>query len=116
MTTFAIPSAGCRSPSQRPHCSPASLPACVPLVVGGAAVGAGLVATDRRSSGAQLDDQGIELRGAARIREIANDQMYVSVTSFNRQVLLTGKRGQRGRPPARGAGDPGCRQRALGGQ
>ncbi len=68
----------------------AALAGCVPLVVGGAAAGAGLVATDRRTSGAQLDDQGIELRGAARIREIANDQMYVSVTSFNRQVLLTG--------------------------
>ncbi len=67
-----------------------SLTACVPLVVGGAAAGAGLVATDRRTSGAQLDDQGIELRGAARIRDIANDQMYVSITSFNRQVLLTG--------------------------
>ena len=68
----------------------ASLTACVPLVVGGAAAGAGLVATDRRTSGAQLDDQGIELRGAARIRDIANDQMYVSITSYNRQVLLTG--------------------------
>jgi len=69
----------------------AGLSACVPLVVGGAAaVGAGMVATDRRSSGAQLDDQAIELRGAARVREIANDNMYVSVTSFNRQVLLTG--------------------------
>ncbi len=67
------------------------LSACVPLVVGGAAVvGAGMVATDRRSSGAQLDDQGIELRASARVREIANDQMYVSVTSYNRQVLLTG--------------------------
>lgn len=69
----------------------AGLSACVPLVVGGAAaVGVGMVATDRRSSGAQLDDQGIELRAAARVREIANDQMYVSVTSYNRQVLLTG--------------------------
>jgi osmotically-inducible protein OsmY len=69
----------------------ASLSACVPLVVGGAAVvGAGMVATDRRSSGAQLDDQSIELRASARVREIANDQMYVSVTSYNRQVLLTG--------------------------
>ncbi|WP_019657573.1 BON domain-containing protein [Variovorax atrisoli] len=68
-----------------------SLSACVPLVVGGAAVvGVGMVATDRRSSGAQLDDQGIELRAAARVRDIANDQMYVSVTSYNRQVLLTG--------------------------
>jgi osmotically-inducible protein OsmY len=69
----------------------AGLSACVPLVVGGAAVvGAGMVATDRRSSGAQIDDQGIELRASARVREIANDQMYVSVTSYNRQVLLTG--------------------------
>jgi osmotically-inducible protein OsmY len=69
----------------------AGLSACVPLVVGGAAVvGAGMVATDRRSSGAQLDDQGIELRGGARVREIANDQMYVTITSYNRQVLLTG--------------------------
>ena len=69
----------------------AGLTACVPLVIGGAAaVGVGMLATDRRSSGAQLDDQGIELRGAARVRDIANDEMYVSVTSFNRQVLLTG--------------------------
>ena len=71
----------------------ASLPACVPLVVGGAAVGAGLVATDRRSSGAQLDDQAIELRAMNRLHEIANDQMEIGVTSYNRQVLLTGSAG-----------------------
>jgi osmotically-inducible protein OsmY len=63
---------------------------CVPLVVGAGAVGAGMVATDRRSSGAQLDDTTIEVRGAARIRDIANDNMNVTVTSYNRQVLLTG--------------------------
>jgi osmotically-inducible protein OsmY len=67
----------------------AGLSACAPLVLGGAA-GAGMVATDRRSSGAQLDDETIELRAAARIREIAHAGMNVSVTSFNRQVLLTG--------------------------
>jgi osmotically-inducible protein OsmY len=67
-----------------------SLGGCVPLVVGAGAVGAGMVATDRRSSGAQLDDTTIEVRGAARIREIANDNMNVTVTSYNRQVLLTG--------------------------
>ena len=68
----------------------ATLVGCVPLVVGGAAVGAGMVATDRRSSGAQLDDTNIEVRGAARIRDIANDNMNVTVVSYNRQVLLTG--------------------------
>jgi len=67
-----------------------ALGGCVPLVVGGAAVGAGMVATDRRSSGAQLDDTNIELRGAARIRDIANDNMNVTVVSYNRKVLLTG--------------------------
>ncbi|AMM24391.1 BON domain-containing protein [Variovorax sp. PAMC 28711] len=68
-----------------------ALSGCVPLVVGGAAIaGAGMVATDRRSSGAQLDDQGIELRGAARIREIANDEMNITIVSFNRQVLMIG--------------------------
>jgi osmotically-inducible protein OsmY len=66
------------------------LGACVPLVVGAGAVGAGMVATDRRTSGAQLDDTTIEVRGAARIREIANDNMNVTVISYNRQVLLTG--------------------------
>lgn len=68
----------------------AALGGCVPLMVGAGAVGAGMVATDRRSSGAQLDDTTIEVRGAARIREIANDNMNVTVVSFNRQVLLTG--------------------------
>lgn len=68
-----------------------ALSACVPLVVGGAAAaGVGLMATDRRSSGAQLDDQAIELRAAARIREIANDQMNVTVISFNRTALVIG--------------------------
>ncbi|RYY94463.1 MAG: BON domain-containing protein [Comamonadaceae bacterium] len=69
----------------------AALSGCVPLVVGGAAVaGVGMVATDRRTSGAQLDDQGIELRGAARIRDIANDDMNITLVSYNRQVLMIG--------------------------
>ncbi|MEJ8855079.1 BON domain-containing protein [Variovorax robiniae] len=69
----------------------ASLPGCVPLVVGGTVVaGAGMVATDRRSSAVQLDDQAIELRGAARVSQIANDNMNVTVISYNRQVLLVG--------------------------
>lgn len=69
----------------------AGLPGCVPLVVGAAAVGGGMVATDRRTSGAQLDDEGIELRAGARVREISGDAAHVNITSFNRQVLLTGE-------------------------
>jgi osmotically-inducible protein OsmY len=68
----------------------ATLSACTPLVLGGAAVGT-LVAIDRRTSGAQLEDEGIELRAAARIRETLGERGHVNVSSYNRQVLLTGE-------------------------
>ena len=68
----------------------ATLSACVPLVVGGAAMSA-MVATDRRTSGAQLEDEGIELRGASRLRDTFGDQAHINITSYNRQVLLTGE-------------------------
>ncbi|KQP38100.1 BON domain-containing protein [Pseudorhodoferax sp. Leaf274] len=69
----------------------ASLSACVPLVVGGGFASGVLVAMDRRTSGAQLEDQGIELRGSNRLKEALGDNARVSVTSYNRQVLLTGE-------------------------
>lgn len=68
----------------------ASLTACVPLVVGGAAAGGMLVATDRRTSGAQLEDEGIELRAGSRLKEALTGHR-INVTSYNRQVLLTGE-------------------------
>ena len=71
-------------------CLTASLSACAPMMVGGALMGS-LVATDRRTSGAQLEDEGIELRAASRIRENLGDRVHISVTSYNRQVLLTGE-------------------------
>ena len=69
----------------------AALTACVPLVVGGAVAGGSMVAIDRRTSGAQLDDEAIELRAASRIRSELGTRVRVSVTSYNRQVLLTGE-------------------------
>ncbi|MDB5847112.1 MAG: transporter [Rhodoferax sp.] len=69
----------------------AGLSACVPLVVGGAAVSGALVATDRRTSGAQLEDEGIELRANNRLSENFGDRAHVNITSYNRQVLLTGE-------------------------
>jgi osmotically-inducible protein OsmY len=68
-----------------------SLTACVPLVLGGAAAGTALVATDRRTSGAQLEDEGIELRALSRVRESFGTRVRVNTVSFNRQVLLTGE-------------------------
>ena len=64
--------------------------ACAPLIIGGAVLGTGLVATDRRTTGTQIDDEGIELRAGSRVRELAT-LGQVSVTSFNRLVLLTGE-------------------------
>lgn len=66
------------------------LGACAPLMVGGF-VGSAMVATDRRTSGTQLEDEGIELRSANRIREMVGDRVHVNITSYNRQVLLTGE-------------------------
>jgi len=68
----------------------ATLSGCAPLILG-TAVGSAFVATDRRTSGAQVEDQGIELKAAKRIRDAIGDRGHVNVTSYNRQVLLTGE-------------------------
>lgn len=64
---------------------------CAAVVVGGAAVGTAMVATDRRTSGTQLEDQNIELKALTRISETVGDRGHVNVTSYNRMVLLTGE-------------------------
>ena len=67
-----------------------SLSGCAAAVVGGAAVG-GMMALDRRTVGTQVEDEGIELRAGNRIHGIYGDKVHVNVTSYNRQVLLTGE-------------------------
>ena len=67
------------------------LTACGPVIVGGAAA-AGVVASDRRTSGTFLEDQSIELKTKnAIVDNIGAANIDVSVTSFNRNVLLTGQ-------------------------
>lgn len=66
------------------------LGACAPLILGGAVVSS-LMATDRRTAGTQIEDEGIELRAASRIRENLGERVHVNITSYNRQVLLTGE-------------------------
>ncbi len=61
---------------------------CIPVVATGAAVGT-LAVLDRRTVGAQTEDQAIELKAAMQIRERIGSG--VSVTSYNRKVLLTGQ-------------------------
>ena len=67
------------------------LEGCVPAAIGVAA-GVGVYsAYDRRTTGAQVDDEGIELRVSNRISERYGDRVHVNVTSYNRVVMLTGE-------------------------
>jgi len=67
-----------------------ALSACAPLLVGGAIVGGSMVATDRRTSGAQVEDEVIELKAGNRLRESIGERGQVNATSYNRVMLLTG--------------------------
>ena len=69
---------------------PPLLTACAPVIVAGAA-GAALVATDRRSAGAQLDDQTIETKILTTVAGRYGDTVHFNVTSYNGIVLLTGE-------------------------
>lgn len=66
------------------------LAGCFPLVAGGVAGGA-ISLADRRTTGAQADDQAIELKAFSRFGErFKSDKVSLSVTSFNRIALITG--------------------------
>ena len=67
-----------------------ALPGCAPLIVGGAMVGGTLMAIDRRTSGAQVEDESIELKASSRVSDLAT-LGHVSITSYNRMVLVTGE-------------------------
>jgi osmotically-inducible protein OsmY len=69
-----------------------TLSACAPLLVAGAA-GTVMVASDRRTAGTQLEDETIELRAKAAIRDQLGTRVRVDVTAYNRQALLTGEVG-----------------------
>lgn len=66
------------------------LSACAPVMLAGFA-GTVMVASDRRTSGTQLEDETIELRGSARIRDALGERAHLSIASYNRQVLLSGE-------------------------
>ena len=67
------------------------LQSCVPLLLG-AGVGAGvMMAEDRRTNATILEDQTIEVRCRNRITEKYGEKTNISVTSFNRFILLTGQ-------------------------
>ncbi|MEN6586668.1 MAG: BON domain-containing protein [Sulfuricella sp.] len=67
-----------------------ALQGCFPVVATGVGAGALMVA-DRRTSGTYIEDQGIELKAMTRLNDKFNDAVHVTVTSYNRNVLLTGQ-------------------------
>lgn len=72
----------------------AALQGCVAVVATTAAGGGVLVAVDRRTNAAMLEDEGIELKAQNRISENFkqySDTMHLNVTSYNRNVLITGE-------------------------
>lgn len=66
------------------------LQGCFPVVATGVGAGAAMIA-DRRTSGTYVEDEGIEWKIANRLRERFGDSIHVNVTSYNRNVLLTGE-------------------------
>jgi osmotically-inducible protein OsmY len=65
------------------------LSGCVGLALTGAAVGT-MAAIDRRTLGAQTEDQSIELKAAGRLRDALGSASGISVISYNRKVLIVG--------------------------
>lgn len=66
------------------------LSGCAQLMLQAVSVGA-MVSVDRRTAGAQLEDETIQLKAVAALRQALGSSGNISVTSYNRQVLLTGE-------------------------
>ena len=67
-----------------------SLQGCFPLVATGMGA-AVLMADDRRTSGAYIEDEGVENKALLRANQRYSDGLHLNVTSYNRVVLLTGE-------------------------
>jgi len=63
---------------------------CFPVVAAGAGAGV-LMAQDRRTSGAYIEDEAIEDKAFDRIGKQFKDTVHVNVTSYNRNVLISGE-------------------------
>jgi len=64
---------------------------CVPAVIAVGAGSAALVATDRRTTGTQVDDEGVEIKIGNQVNAQFGDRVHVNATSYNGVVLLTGE-------------------------
>ena len=67
-----------------------ALQGCVEMAVVGAGAAA-MAADDRRSVGTQAEDKNIGVRAESRVNDRFGDKVHINVTSYNRNVLLTGE-------------------------
>lgn len=67
-----------------------SLQGCFPVAAVGAGTGV-LMVQDRRTAGAYVEDEAIENKAVDRIGKQYKDTVHVNVTSFNRNVLISGE-------------------------
>jgi osmotically-inducible protein OsmY len=68
----------------------AALTGCGVFMVG-TVVGTAMVASDRRTTGTQVEDQAIETKIATRRKELLGERGHVNAVSYNRTLLLTGE-------------------------
>src|SRR5512133_1412682 len=66
------------------------LQGCVEMAVVGAGAAA-LAVDDRRSIGAQTEDKDSDVRGESRVNDRFGNKVHINITSYNRNVLLTGE-------------------------
>ena len=67
-----------------------ALQGCFPVVATGVGTGA-LMAADRRTTGAYIEDETIEDKASSQISIKYKNAVHINVTSFNRYALITGE-------------------------
>jgi osmotically-inducible protein OsmY len=71
-------------------CALTPLAGCGLFIVGGAAAGSTVIATDRRTAGEQVDDQTIEIRVSSEMNRAFGDKARVVGTAYSGRLLLVG--------------------------
>ena len=66
---------------------------CAPVAITGATTAVSTVAADRRTAGAMVEDQAIEVKSRLALadRKELNDRVHINFTSFNTTVLVSGE-------------------------
>lgn len=66
---------------------------CAPVAITGATTAVSTVAADRRTAGAMVEDQAIEVKSRLALADLKelNDRVHINFTSFNTTVLVSGE-------------------------